>query len=199
MKNILGGSVLCVALVACAAPGVSPENANLLEAMGNLQTGEFDRQLQRKQLDLDASRTVVAGEQQRQNNLQTTLADKQQELAMLKAELADVKQQNLALEDLISRQQAKTKQQQEKRKEMLSKVSAINKEIATIEAARAALAAQKPLAAVNASKPVTVEESEYHKRVTELAEAGEYRKRVVALKQEVRALQTMAAANVAGN
>lgn len=207
MKGIILSSVVSISLVACAAPGVTPQDANLAEAMGNLQSGEFDRQLERKKLDLHTSQTELATEQQQQKNLQTELLAKQQELAMLEAELTDVKQQNLALEQMINREQAKNKQKQSQWKAMLNKVSAIKQELADIELKQKEMLAKadspkKPApvkpdkpqqAKIDAPETNAVEDtSEYRKRINDLADASEYRKRVAALKQEVQSLQVLA-------
>jgi len=108
MKKTIIMGLTCMGLAACSAPGVSPKDANLLEAMGNLQSGEFDRQLQRKQLQLEGSQAELSHEVRKQNSLQSELGNKQQELATLEGELADIKHHNRALERKISQQQAQT-------------------------------------------------------------------------------------------
>ena len=60
----------------------------------------------------------MADEQHQQKSLQAELLAKQQELAMLEAELTDVTQQNLALEQMIHREQSKNKQKQAQWKAM---------------------------------------------------------------------------------
>lgn len=207
MKNLVMWGGVCMVVTACAAPGVTPEKANLFEAMGNLQSGEFDKQLERKKLDLQVSRTELATEQQQQKSLQAELLAKQQELAMLEAELTDVTQQNLALEQMIHREQAKNKQKQAQWKAMLSKVNTIKQELAGIERKQKEMLAKadspKKPAPVKPDKlqqakidapatNVAEDASEYRKRINDLADASEYRKRVAALKQEVQSLQVLA-------
>lgn len=164
MKKTIIMGLTCMGLAACSAPGVSPKDANLLEAMGNLQSGEFDRQLQRKQLQLEGSQAELSHEVRKQNSLQSELGNKQQELATLEGELADIKHHNRALERKISQQQAQTRQQQAKKQELLEKIAANKKKIAATESV-------KPINSAN---------------------SGIYQKRIEELKQEIQTLQNMA-------
>lgn len=138
MKNLAFAALFGMSLAACSAPGVAPKDANLAQSIGNLSSGEYDKQLQRKQLTLDAAQQELATAQRQQQQLQAELAAKKQELSALDAELVALERSNQQLEKTITAQRAQTRQQQARKQQALARLKGVRKKIAAAKAARPA-------------------------------------------------------------
>lgn len=117
----------------CSAPGVSAKDSNVFQAAGNLRTGEFNKQLQRKSLDLNASANNLNNEQNRQASLQVTLNQQRKELNNIKSELAKIEQENTQLDLKISQLKDDSKQQKYKKSKALKKLAGIKKKTKVIQ------------------------------------------------------------------
>jgi chromosome segregation ATPase len=158
----------------CSAPGVSAKDSNVFQAAGNLRTGEFNKQLQRKSLDLNASANNLNNEKNKQASLQATLNNQRKELSKIKSELAKIEQENIQLDLKISQLKDDSKQQKYKKSKALKKLAGIKKNTKVI---RTVIIKTVP------SRQKQVSSSSNNNK--------KYRKQLAALNKEVKVLREM--------
>jgi len=157
--TVLFFSLSLFALHGCASPGVGPENANVFQAGGNLATGEFERQTNRKRLNVLQSRDELAQEQARFQALRNTSASLQRQRQQLDREYWLITQKNTQLERSI--QSIKVKNSRDKRKQR---------------------AAQKRLRKIKQQTKIVKSQS------TNVS-TKEYKKKIAMLNSDIRALE----------
>ncbi len=165
---------LMASISACSAPGVSAKDSNVFQAAGNLRTSEFNQQLQRKNLDLNASANNLNNERNKQASLQASLNQQRKELNNIKSELAKIEQENTQLDLKISQLKDDTSQQRYKKSKALKKLSGIKKNTKVI---RTVIIKTVPARQKQASSS-----SNSNKK---------YKKQLVALNKEVKVLREM--------
>jgi len=161
-------------LSACsAAPNVTAEKATLFQAAGNLGSGEFDRQLKRKNLDLGNSRTEQKNAQRNQQLLQANLTQSRNELAQIKIALTAVENENARLAKKISQLKTSTAQQKSKKSRALAKISRLNKNTKKL---RTTVKQQKTI---------------QYKSISQKSKFNPYKSQLASLQQEVNVLREM--------
>jgi len=120
---------LSFSLFSCSAPGVKPQDANLLEAAVNLSSGEFEGQLSRDQLKLQESREILNTQSNENQRLNTELESLVLQKQSLDSQLINLQTENLRLEQLANQTKAKTAIQQIERDKQQAKVRALNSSI----------------------------------------------------------------------
>ncbi|MGV6808463.1 MAG: hypothetical protein ACWA5U_01160 [bacterium] len=154
---------------ACASSNVRPSDANLFQAAGNIHSGEFDRQLKRKQLELGASQVAVQQEQQRQQVLSQSLQQQRKILAEAQVDLNNIKQENAALALAIENKRYATDQEKQKKAVLLTRIKKLKQDVIIVERTKT--------------------------KVVSSSAAAKYRGRINQLKKEVALLRKMAASS----
>jgi chromosome segregation ATPase len=161
--------IIALGVSSCASTNVRPSDANLFQAAGNIHSGEFDRQLQRKQLDLGTSQADVQKEKQRQQALTQSLQQQRQILASAQADLNNIKQENAALELAIENKHYETEQEKQKKAHLLARIKKLKKNVIVVERTKT--------------------------KVVSTSSAAKYRGRINQLKKEIAVLRKMAASS----
>lgn len=154
---------------ACASSNVRPADANLFQAARNIHSGEFDRQLQRKKLELGASQVAVQQEKQRQQVLNQSLEQQRKILADTQVDLNNIKQENADLALAIENKRYVTDQEKQKKAALLARVKKLKQNVIIVERTKT--------------------------KVVSSSSATKYRGRINQLKKEITILRKMAASS----
>lgn len=122
-----------LSLIACSAPGVKPEDANLLEAAVNISSGEFDTQLSREQFKLNESQATLNKEADKNQRLTGQLQTLEIEKKALDNQLTTLQQENALLVQQTNETKAATVAQQNQREQQLRKIRAINSSVSKLK------------------------------------------------------------------
>ena len=124
--------VIISTLSACSAPNVTAEKANLFQAAGNIRSGEFDRQLNRKSLNLVDSQNDLQNTKNKRQTLQLNLNQQRAELAQVKIKLAEIETENDRLSRKINQLKENTDEQRAKKSRALNKITRLKQKTKTL-------------------------------------------------------------------
>jgi chromosome segregation ATPase len=161
--------IIALGVSSCASTNVRPTDANLFQAAGNIHSGEFDRQLQRKQLNLSTSQAGVQKEKERQQALTQSLQQQRQILVSAQTDLNNIKQENAALERTIENKHYETAQEKQKKTQLLARIKKLKQNVIVVERTKT--------------------------KVVSTSSAAKYRGRINQLKKEIAVLRKMAASS----
>lgn len=136
-KRILYITISSLSLLGCSAPGVKPEDANLMEAAVNISSGEFDNQLSRKQFELKNSQDALNNEAEKNQKLKKQAQSLAAQKQALDRQLAVLQSESTRLSQQISQTRAATSHQQEQRDNQVSKIKKLNSSITKLKGQRA--------------------------------------------------------------
>lgn len=128
---------LSLSLSGCATTnvgaGVAPQDSNIFQAGVNLSTGEYDRQLERKRLELERTQQTETNVEKENKRLEYEVDYQRDNLQSLQDQVAWLKQENEQIAQSIEQQKAQTQAQQKQKAETLAKVERIRAEIRALE------------------------------------------------------------------
>ncbi len=122
--------------VGCASPGVIPKEANLFQAVGNIMTGEFDRQIEQKQSRLNSSKDLLAIERGNSYMLGEELASETLQIRELREKLADMRVENSQLERAISSLDEETEEKKRLKNQYTGRLAILKGELSELEKKR---------------------------------------------------------------
>jgi chromosome segregation ATPase len=157
--SILFFSLSIMVLQGCAAPGVRPEDANIFQQAGNLGSGEFERQTNRKRLNVIQSEQELVQAQARFDALRRNSAALQQQKQQLDREYWLITQKNIKLEKNIQTIQIKNSNDKRKQKVAQRKLNKIKQQAKVVQSQSSRISTK------------------------------EYRKRIAVLNSDIRALE----------
>jgi len=169
--------IIISALSACSTPNVTAEKANLFQAAGNIHSGEFDRQLNRKSLNLADTRNNLQNEKNNRKTLQVNLNQRRVELAQIKTELVEIEAENNRLSRKINQLKENTTAQKAKKSRALKKISRLQRNTKTLHHSvkKYAIVKQTPSSKKSVNKP----------------DSNPYKTQLASLHQEVKVLREM--------
>ena len=134
---------ILLSLSACSAPGVKPEDANLLEAAVNISSGEFDTQLSREKFKLKESQDALNAEADKNQNLNTQLQSLTVEKKAFDRQLDILQAENRKLTQQANQTKALNSLQQAERKQQVYKIKKLNSSISKLKRKRASAGGNK--------------------------------------------------------
>jgi len=135
-KRVFFLTITSLSFLGCSAPGVKPENANLIEAAVNISSGEFDGQLSRKQFKLKNSQDALNSEAEKNQNLKNQLQSLVAQKQALDRQLATLQGESTQLTQQINQTRAATSLQQAQREKQVSRIKKLNSSISKLKRKR---------------------------------------------------------------
>ncbi len=120
-------------LSSCTSLGVRPKDANLFEAIGNHNSGEFQRQTRRQLLVLNDSKRGVTKQRRETESLRATLKRSKEEKRLLVGNLNKLRVSNQLLEKQILAINVKNQAELSRKNSLVDKVLILNKKIDTLK------------------------------------------------------------------
>jgi len=136
-------TVVSISLSSCSAPGVKPEDANLLEAAVNISSGEFDSQLSRKQFKLKNSQDALNAEADKNQNLNAQLQSLTVQKQALDRQLVSLQAENSRLTQQVNKTRATSNTQKAERDQQIKKITRLNFSISKIKQKKASAGGNK--------------------------------------------------------
>ncbi len=127
---------ILLSLSACSAPGVKPEDANLLEAAVNISSGEFDSQLSREQFKLKNSQDALNAEADKNQSLNAQLQSLTVQKKALDRQLVVLQVENRKLTQQANQTKAINSLQKAERKKQVYKIEKLNSSISKLKRKR---------------------------------------------------------------
>lgn len=138
-KRISLITIISLGFSGCSAPGVKPEDANLIEAAVNISSGEFDNQLSRKQFKLKNSQDALSSETEKNKKLNQQLLSLSAQKQALDRQLVVLQGENTRLTQQANKTRAATNVQQGQRDRQISKIKLLNSSITKLKRNRASV------------------------------------------------------------
>lgn len=120
-------------LSSCTSLGVRPKDANLFEAIGNHNSGEFQRQTRRQLLVLNDSKRSVTKQRRETASLRAALERSKEEKRLLVSNLNKLRVSNKLLENQILAIKVKNLAELSRKNSLVDKVFILNKKINTLK------------------------------------------------------------------
>lgn len=136
-KRVFFIIITSLSFLGCSAPGVKPEDANLIEAAVNISSGEFDSQLSRKQFKLKNSQDALNSEAEKNQSLNKQLQSLTVQKQALDRQLTVLQGESVRLNKQINQTRAATSLQQEQRDKQVSRIKKLNSSILKLKGQRA--------------------------------------------------------------
>lgn len=142
-NRVLIIAITTISFSGCSAPGVKPEDANLLEAAVNISSGEFDSQLSREQFKLKSSQDALNAEAEKNQNLNKELQSLTIQKQALDRQLAVIQAENTRLTQQTNLTKATTSIQQTKRDKQIRRIRRLNSSISKLRGNKASVGGNK--------------------------------------------------------